>query len=70
MKIGDVNIDLLHVTPNFVSLQNFLESHDFYQLIDEPTRITNTSQTLNDQLITSDKEEVSNIAVDQVDNIL
>ena len=49
--MGDLNDDLLPDTP--CHLKNMIDSFKLYQFIDEPTRITATTQTLLDPVITN-----------------
>ncbi|KAG5862906.1 hypothetical protein JTB14_005394 [Gonioctena quinquepunctata] len=59
--LGDLNIYLLKDNLNESYFQNFLESYDLIQLVDEPTRISETSQTLLDVIITSATENVCGV---------
>ena len=58
--MGDCNID--HLKPNSPALKNFntyfTEPFALSQVIDKPTRITNTSSTLIDLMLTSNPENV------------
>ncbi len=49
--VGDLNDDLLPDTP--FHLKNIMKSFQLSQLIDEPTRITPTSRTLLDPIVTN-----------------
>ncbi len=54
--MGDFNINLLHLDTDS-SVQLFIDtlsSHSFYPLINKPTRITDSSQTLIDNIFTND----------------
>lgn len=70
---GDLNIDLLSTRQSEINkihhFNNFLESYDLSQLIKDPTRITPTSQTLLDVIITSDTEWISEGSVIKIHGI-
>ena len=48
--MGDFNIDLLSRTPNALRFQNILDSNAFNVMIDKPTRISEQSSTLLDNI--------------------
>nr|XP_022911101.1 uncharacterized protein LOC111422115 [Onthophagus taurus] len=52
--VGDVNIDVLHGGNDSVSFLEMLDSVGLIQIIDSPTRITNTTEKLLDVICTSD----------------
>lgn len=61
---GDLNINLLNIgTQSITHFNNFLEAFNLKQMIDEPTRITSTGQTLIDVLITSDSSIINSCNV-------
>ncbi|KAG5869179.1 hypothetical protein JTB14_023231 [Gonioctena quinquepunctata] len=64
--LGDLNIDLLLDNLNASYFQNFLEPYDLIQLVDEPTRIIETSQTLLEVIIISATE---NAPISEVTNM-
>lgn len=58
---GDINIDLLKDTPTTSDYLSKLKSFELRQLMNEPTRITPTSATLVDHIITNvDLEQILN----------
>ena len=61
--LGDYNIDLLKYNHHSESFLNQLLTYGFFPKIDRPTRITNTSATLIDNIITDvhDKNLISGI---------
>ena len=54
--LGDFNIDVSKKGPHMTKYQNFLKSFLLDQLINAPTRITNTSKTTIDHIITNNSE--------------
>lgn len=56
LMTGDLNINLLGDNQSVSHFYNFIESFNLSQIIKEPTRYTNTTQTLIDIIITSDNE--------------
>jgi hypothetical protein len=57
--LGDFNTDIKAKKNNLkASLDNFLRIFDLSQIIEDPTRITETSETIIDLIITSDKDKV------------
>lgn len=56
LMAGDININLLNDNQSVAHFHNFVESYGLFQIITEPTRITATTQTLIDVIITSDNE--------------
>jgi hypothetical protein len=58
--LGDLNCNLLSNTPNSNTseLLNIFDIYNLLQTIAEPTRITNTSQTLIDLCITNNLDKV------------
>jgi hypothetical protein len=59
--LGDLNADLK--TCNGTKLLHFCNEHNLQYLITEPTRLTATSQTILDQILTNAPNFVSNIVV-------
>ena len=58
--LGDINIDL-NSDKNLVCLTDYshiLQSNAFISLIDKPTRVTRTSQTVIDHILTNDCESI------------
>nr|CAI5817049.1 unnamed protein product [Callosobruchus analis] len=56
---GDLNINILDKNRPTILLVNLLESYDLKQLVNTPTRISNTSQTLIDVIIVSNPDEIN-----------
>nr|CAI5854487.1 unnamed protein product [Callosobruchus analis] len=56
---GDLNINILDKNRPTILLLNLLESYDLKQLVNTPTRISNTSQTLIDVIIVSNPDEIN-----------
>ena len=56
---GDLNCDLLAFTPNNGTkhLNEFCESYQCTQLINEPTRITSNSKSLIDLFLTNEPDK-------------
>lgn len=54
--VGDFNIDFLTNNSNCLKFVDLLEAYDFKQIITEPTRVTKSSSTLIDPIITSNLE--------------
>ena len=48
--MGDFNIDLLNNSPNSLRLRNILDSNAFSVMIDKPTRLSNHSSSLLDNI--------------------
>lgn len=68
--VGDFNINLLDFSNSCVNKLNHLfESYGLKQIIDKPTRITLTSATLIDLIITTNSNMVSRSDVIDVDRI-
>ena len=63
--LGDLNCDLLPIVSDCATkkLKSLLETYQLSQLIDEPTRITKTSSTLIDHLITNNPQKVISYGV-------
>lgn len=62
--VGDFNVNLLETDSVGVKhFNHFIESYGLNQLIDQPTRITNRSQTLLDILVVSNLSIASNCRV-------
>ena len=61
--LGDYNIDLLKYNHYSESFLNQLLTYGFFPKIDRPTRVTNTSATLIDSIITNvhDKNLISGV---------
>ena len=58
MIMGDINIDLASQT-NYVSDYNLLlQSNFFFSLITNPTRVTNSSKTIIDHVLTNDTDSI------------
>lgn len=58
--MGDVNIDFLNINgPLYKRLCNFLKTHGLTQLINDPTRINDHSQTVIDLIMVSDTCKIS-----------
>ena len=58
MIMGDINIDLASQT-NYVSDYNLLlQSNFFFSLITKPTRVTNSSKTIIDHVLTNDTDSI------------
>ena len=52
----DFKIDLYKMNPDTKRYRNFLRSNIMDQLIDEPTRITNTSRSITDHMVTNNAD--------------
>nr|XP_022911017.1 uncharacterized protein LOC111422045 [Onthophagus taurus]XP_022911018.1 uncharacterized protein LOC111422045 [Onthophagus taurus] len=62
--LGDFNIDMLTVTTRkSLALQDLLDSTGLYQVIEGPTRVTQSSSTLIDLILVSDRSMVSEVGV-------
>ena len=58
MIMGDINIDLASQT-NYVSDYNLLlQSNFFFSLITTPTRVTNSSKTIINHVLTDDTDSI------------
>ena len=58
MIMGDINIDLASQT-NYVCEYNLLlQSNFFFSLITKPTRVTNSSKTIIDHVLTNDTDSI------------
>lgn len=55
--LGDINIDQLHVN----CFAQCMSSYEFTQVVNEPTRVTNISQTLIDVIFVNNPEWVLNV---------
>ena len=66
--MGDFHCNLASPQPdsNTVLLSNIVDSYNIYQLIDSPTRITNTSSTLIDVIFTSCQNNIVSAGVSHV----
>ncbi|KAK9718550.1 hypothetical protein QE152_g23135 [Popillia japonica] len=61
---GDVNIDLLNIDSSSTAyLCDFIESLNFVQLIEQPTRAAGTSISLIDHIYVADSERVRDCGV-------
>lgn len=61
---GDFNSDILKKdSQNFKALDNFCRAFDFVQLIKEPTRVCETSETVIDLMLVSDQMRISKSGV-------
>ena len=63
--LGDFNCDLIKTVPDCATknLKTLLETYQLSQLINEPTRITETSSTLIDHFITNDPKKIAHSGV-------
>lgn len=62
--LGDLNTDILAKNNVLKSaLENFLRIHGMKQLITEPTRITDTSETAIDLICTLDPERITQLGM-------
>ena len=62
--LGDLNTDILAKNNILKSaLENFLRIHAMKQLITEPTRITDTSETAIDLICTSNPEQITQLGM-------
>ena len=53
--LGDFNIDILKLeSAHIISYLNMLQSNAFHSIVDKPTRVTATSSTLIDHVLTND----------------
>uniref|UniRef100_A0A6P7FJR4 Uncharacterized protein LOC114330139 n=1 Tax=Diabrotica virgifera virgifera TaxID=50390 RepID=A0A6P7FJR4_DIAVI len=68
--LGDFNVDLLnsHLSPAH-KINDLLDSFNLVQIIDRPTHITLTSQTLIDYIIVSNENRINSFGVCSVDHI-
>ncbi|XP_072378877.1 uncharacterized protein [Diabrotica undecimpunctata] len=68
--LGDFNVDLLnpHLNPAH-KINDLLDSFNLVQIIDGPTHITPTSQTLIDYIIVSNKNRIKSFGVCSLDHI-
>ena len=66
--MGDFNCNLASPQPdvNTVLLTNIVDIYNLYQLIDSPTRITNTSSTLIDVIFTNCQNNIVSAGVSHV----
>ena len=53
---GDINIDISKRSTKLGKYKSFLNTHLLTQLVNEPTRITNTSRTIIDHTVTNNEE--------------
>ena len=62
--MGDFNCNLASPQPdiNTVLLTNIVDIYNLYQLIDTPTRITNTSSTLIDVIFTNCQNNIVSVS--------
>lgn len=68
--VGDVNINLFNIIHcDVIKFNNFLEAYDLKQIINEPTRVTNISETLIDVVIITENILISQMRVEDVKNI-
>ena len=63
--LGDLNVNLLANSPETHNsrLSDLLDNYQLTQIIDKPTRITPSSKSLIDLLITSDKDKITSHGV-------
>ena len=52
--MGDININLIQKRAQTVDYLLMLQSSSFYSVLNKPTRITPTSKTLIDHILTND----------------
>ena len=66
--MGDFNCNLASPQPdiNTVLLTNIVDIYNLYQLIDSPTRITDTSSTLIDVIFTNCQNNIVSAGVSHV----
>ena len=66
--MGDFNCNLASPQPdiNTVLFTNIVEIYNLYQLMDSPTRITNTSSTLIDVIFTNCQNNIVSAGVSHV----
>ena len=66
--MGDFNCNLASPQPHIktVLLTNIVDIYNLYQLIDSPTRITNTSSTLIDVIFTHFQNNIVSTGVSHV----
>lgn len=59
IMVGDLNIDLLYIdNVNSLRLNNIFDVYDLSQIISEPTRVTDHSNTLLDIIVVSNSETI------------
>lgn len=56
--MGDLNVDLLSTGSNQTALQHCMDNYQLQQVIMDPTRVTETNQTLIDHVWTTDPNKV------------
>ncbi|KAG5871482.1 hypothetical protein JTB14_036079 [Gonioctena quinquepunctata] len=67
---GDFNVDILNETNNNTkTLWTFFEKYNLFQKCNEPTRITATSSTCIDLLVSTDSDVIKNVPVSKMDGI-
>lgn len=67
---GDINVDFKNPNHNGVVLVNhFLNKYNLHQMVTEPTRLTNTAETLIDVVISSSSNLLCNITNIDMDDI-
>lgn len=59
--VGDFNLDFLTNSFYVNKIKNLLLSYGIQQVINEPTRVTNTSETLVDYVLTNGSDIVTNV---------
>ena len=57
--LGDLNCNLLAPDPETTSLQTFISTFNLHQLVKKPTRITETTESLIDVILTTNMDIVS-----------
>lgn len=67
--LGDSNVDLLKVNNATIKFTDMLNVYGLQQLINEPTRLTRTTSTLIDHIITSDASNIKYSGVVHVHGI-
>ena len=56
--LGDLNCNVLRSCPEATALLDFISSFNLSQLVDKPTRITETSQSIIDVIMTTNKSMI------------
>ena len=56
LLLGDLNLDVLKPNANVANYNHFINSHMSTQIVRQPTRITNTSKTLIDHILTNNTD--------------
>lgn len=61
--LGDFNIDMLNINSAYNKFQSMLESYSLSQVVDLPTRITLTSSTIIDLILTTNVDIIKEVNV-------